>query len=144
MEINVVTKDDRSKLDKILTNFNDVNFEDKIGLLSDVNENATKKGIYNEFGTAIAPARPFLEPTYLKNENYIIQQIKKYLRAFENPYNFMNVISSTMVDKIKHKIDKMKYPRLAKSTIARKGHNMLLKDTMEMYEAITYRRYRRK
>lgn len=144
MEIDVVVKDDRTKIDKILSNFNDVNFEDKVGLLSEVNANATEKGLYNEFGTAFAPARPFLVPTFLKNKNYIIQQVKKHLRAFDNPYSFMNDISTTMVQKIKHKIDVMKYPRLADSTVQRKGHDMLLKDTMEMYNAITYKRYRRK
>lgn len=42
-----------------------------------------------------------------------------------------------MVDKIKHKIDVMKYPKLAPSTIIRKGRDDLLKDTEKMYQAIT-------
>lgn len=137
MEVNVVTKDDRRKLDKILNNFDNTNFSDYIGLFSEINEKATQKGIFNEFGTAKAPARPFVEPTYLKNEKWMIQQVKKNLKKFNSPKVFMTVMSEELVDKTKHTIDVMKYPQLAESTIIKKGNDKLLIDTKEMYEAIT-------
>lgn len=136
MEVNVVQKDDRRKIDKILVNFEDCNFEDYIGLISSINPVETQRGIYNEYGTANAPARPFIEPTYLKNEKYLIQQVLKNLKKFESPKVFISKLSGEMVEKIRYKIDIMKYPKLAPSTVARKGHDKLLKDTYEMYNAI--------
>lgn len=145
MEMKVVTKDDRKKLDLIFNNFDNVHFDDYIGIIGELTPNVVDRAIYNEYGTPNAPSRPFLEPTVLKNQNYITQQVKKNIRKIINPYDFMNIISQTMVDKIKHKIDTMKYPKLAESTIKRKGRDDLLKDTEEMYKSITYKRvYRRK
>lgn len=134
--VDVVTKDNRKILDKILKNFDNCNFEDYIGLMSETDPKATEKGLYNEFGTAKAPARPFVEPTYINNEKWIIQQVEKGLRTFRSPRNIMNIVSLRMVEKIRHKIDTMKYPKLAESTVAKKGHGMLLKDSYDMYGAI--------
>lgn len=140
MEMKVVTKDNRAKIDLIFSNFDNGNIDDYIGIIGELTPNVVDRAVYNEYGTANAPSRPFLEPTVLKNKNYITQQVKKHLRKLENPNDFMNIISQSMVDKIKHKIDTMKYPRLAESTIKRKGRNDLLKDTEEMYRSITYKR----
>lgn len=139
--VDVVTKDNRKTLDKILKNFDNCNFEDYIGLMSETDPEETKKGIWNEFGysgdkRSTVPARPFVEPTYINNEKWIIQQVEKGLRTFRNPRNIMNIVSLRMVEKIRHKIDTMKYPKLAESTVAKKGHGMLLKDSYDMYGAI--------
>lgn len=136
MEIKVVQKDDATKINKILNNFDDCNFEDYIGLISSIDPVETQRGIYNEYGTSNAPARPFMEITYLKNEKYLIQQVLKNVKKFESPKVFIAKLSGEMVEKIRHRIDIMKYPKLAPSTVARKGHGKLLKDTNEMYNAI--------
>lgn len=141
MTVSVQVKDDRKKLDKILKNFDNCNFEDYIGLMSDLDPEATKKGIWNEFGydgdkRSPVPSRPFVEPTYINNEKWIIQQVEKGLRSFRSPRAILNIVSLKMVEKIRHKIDTMKYPKLAESTVKKKGHGKLLKDSYDMYSSI--------
>ncbi|MGL5712969.1 MAG: hypothetical protein ACRCX2_08115 [Paraclostridium sp.] len=136
MTVSVQVKDDRKKLDKILKNFDNCNFEDYIGLMSDLDTEATEKGLFNEFGTSKAPSRPFVEPTYINNEKWIIQQVEKGLRSFRSPRAILNIVSLKMVEKIRHKIDTMKYPKLAESTVKKKGHGKLLKDSYDMYSSI--------
>lgn len=135
--VEVQVEDNRKVIDKILKNFDNCNFEDYVGLFSSVDPVATQKGIWNEFGTAKAPARPFIEPTYQSNEKYLQQQVIKHLRQFDSPRDFMRVLSIKMVDKVRHKIDTMKYPKLKESTTIKKGHGKLLKDSYEMYTSIT-------
>lgn len=123
-------------MDQFIANFDNCNFDEFVGLISNLNPKEAQKGIFNEFGTSKAPARPFLEPSYLKNEKWIIQQVIKNAKKLKSPKQTVDEIGDEMVDRIKHKINVMKYPKLAQSTIKRKGRDDLLKDTEKMYQAI--------
>ncbi|MGL4998724.1 MAG: hypothetical protein ACRC5T_07115 [Cetobacterium sp.] len=132
--------DKRAKWDKLLSDYSKGTINDYIGIFASTDKEEAKKAIFNEFGTAKAPPRPFLVPTYIDNEKWINQQVLKSLKKLESPRLFMNVISLRLVEKVKHKINTMKHPKLAPSTIKKKGHAKLLIETGDMLNSIKHKR----
>jgi len=132
----VIVKDDRTVIDKLIADYDNFNVEYNIGLFDSTDSEEAQKGIYNEFGTSTAPPRPFIEPTILSNEKFLIKKIESELKKLSNPNIFLNDLANIMLNKTRNKIDKMKYPVLSAATIERKGHAKLLKDTYKMYNAI--------
>ncbi|MGL5050598.1 MAG: hypothetical protein ACRC6E_08260 [Fusobacteriaceae bacterium] len=132
--------DKKVKWDKLSTNYANGKINDYIGIFASTNKEEAKKAIWNEFGTAKAPPRPFIVPTYIDNEKWINQQVLKSLKKLESPKLFMNVISLRLVEKVKHKINTMKHPKLAPSTIKKKGHGKLLVETGDMLSSVKHKR----
>jgi hypothetical protein len=138
--VTVEITDDQSKLNEILAMGDIVEIEIATGLFRDLDPEATLKGIYNELPNPRVPSRPFVEPTYIGNEKWMQRQVIANLKRGNNPNVFMVDMMNQMVDKIKHRINMGRFVKLADSTIAKKGHALPLKDTMEMYNAIKSRR----
>jgi len=137
--VEVSKTDNRTLVDNLIKQF-DMNSDYYIGIFADSDPEEAQKGIFNEYGTLNAPPRPFLMPTVLANEKFLIQKIESKLKKLENPHMFMNDMANIFLGKVKHKIDVMKYPVLSPLTIQRKGHGKLLKDSYKMYNALQVRK----
>jgi len=142
--VTVKITDDQTKLNELLA-MNGTNIEIAVGLFSESDPEATLKGQYNEQHTpspskTIVPKRPFIEPTYIANEKWLIRMVKFELKKGKHPHIFLTHLMEQMVMKVKHRINMGHFKKLAPSTIKKKGHNLPLKDTMQMYNAIKSRR----
>lgn len=98
-------------------------------------------GMTKEYGTINEPARPFMRNTLADNaEKYsemsakAVRKILKFRRT-----KALDTLGEEMVEDMKRTIDTMTSPRLAPSTVSKKGNAVLLRDTDHMYDNITYR-----
>lgn len=97
--------------------------------------------IWNEFGTANTPARPFMQPTF-DNQKFRWQKVvnTSILNALKNnnPEGIFNVLGSTVVGDIQKAISQVTEPALAESTIKQKGHSKPLVDSDYMKTSVKY------
>lgn len=139
--VTVKIKDDRTKIDELLKLADSpIDVEVAAGIFSNSHPVEAKRAIFNEFGTSIAPSRPFVLPTFEANKRGMQKYIVGALRKNKNPEDFLMDLAQDMADKIQSKIIGQRFKKLADSTIARKGHGVKLIDTGEMYDAVIARR----
>ncbi|ASN59832.1 hypothetical protein CG419_03970 [Latilactobacillus curvatus] len=103
---------------------------------------AAKKAMWNEYGTANMPARPFLRNTLYEHERewgvFIGPKITAVIDG--GSFDIGPVLGPKMVSSIKSTIDAGGFAPLAPATIAKKGHSKPLIDTGDMYGSITWRK----
>jgi HK97 gp10 family phage protein len=98
---------------------------------------------FNEFGTAKAPARPFMRPAIAENKMEIFwQQEEGYSRVLQQQSTVgleLARIGQFAQTEIQKKIRSVKTPPNAISTIKRKGSNNPLIDTGAMRQSVTHK-----
>lgn len=102
-------------------------------------------GMWNEYGTPDIPERSFLRSTIAANRNKYQGAFKKaYLEAIRGGMNLRAsaaFIGNTARDDIKQKIEDIKDPGNAPSTIAKKGFDNPLIETRKLWGSIKWKFY---
>lgn len=100
---------------------------------------------WNEFGTDTIPERSFLRTTIAANRaKYKGEFEKAYLQAIRGGMNLRAsaaFIGNVARDDIKQKINDIKEPRNAPSTIAKKGFDNPLIETRKMWASVKWKFY---
>lgn len=98
--------------------------------------------IYNEFGTATSPMRPFMRPVLHTQKQTIVENLRHhYIMALKNNENTAKVLSLIGEDvkwRIQSQILATNTPPNAPSTIKAKGFNRPLYDTGFMLNSVSY------
>lgn len=98
--------------------------------------------IYNEFGTAKIPARPFVSTTHDEESKRWIATVDKTLEAMllskQRTQTELDILGRRMMTDIKRKIDSITSPPNSTDTIERKGSSKPLIDTGTMRKAVNY------
>ncbi len=99
-------------------------------------------GIYNEFGTDRIPPRSFIRAWFDEDADEIKRKIRVLTqRVVDGKASKDDVypqLAKWCVERIKKRIDAGIAPPNAASTIKRKGDDVPLTETFQMYDAITY------
>ncbi len=99
--------------------------------------------VFNEFGTANAPARPFMRPAIAKNKNSIMKMQEEgysdVLKQRSSVGRELKSIGVFVTGEIQREITSVKSPANAKSTIKAKGSSNPLIDTGAMRQSVTHK-----
>ena len=120
----------------------------KAGILAD-NKTLSADGvpvveyaIYNEFGTAKIPARPFVGTTHDEEGRQWIGTVDKNLEAMllskQRTQTELDILGRRMMTDIKRKIDSITSPPNSPATIKRKGSDKPLIDDGVLRREINY------
>jgi len=91
----------------------------------------------NEFGTGRMPPRPFMRPTVANNKSKWGPNLGTALKATNyDPMKSLDLLGEEIVGEIKQTINSVTSPKLAESTIARKGFEKPLIDTSTMINSV--------
>ena len=120
-----------------------------IGLFAEDREgdgpNAAQVGAFNEFGTVIAPQRPFLAPTFdakkTKYTNSLARVVRQLLITGRGGTlaQKLAVVGSQVQADVQIAITKLKRPANTASTIASKGSDNPLVDTGTMRRQVRFK-----
>ena len=103
----------------------------------------TEVAAWNEFGTEDIPERSFLRTTIAENRAKYQAEFKKaYLEAIQGGMNLRaaaGFIGNVARDDIKRKIETIKDPGNAPSTIAKKGFDNPLIETKKMLNSVQWK-----
>lgn len=94
----------------------------------------------NEYGTRNMPPRPFFRNAIAKNDKKWGAHFVKGMKNTNGDVDrVFDALGTEMADDIKASIIKLRSPKLAASTIARKGFDKPLIDTHTMLDNVTYK-----
>lgn len=94
---------------------------------------------WNEFGTSKAPPRPFFRTTIAENSEEWADRLGKAAAHYEyDGSKALNAMGVIIQEDIQQSINEWTDPPNAASTIAQKGINAPLRDTMHMLRSVDY------
>lgn len=98
--------------------------------------------VQNEYGTSTIPARPFMKQT-LDNRSDVMEQAAGELldgvAGKKNSEDVLDAFGEKMAEAMQEEILYGSFAPNAPRTIARKGHNLPLVDTEQMWDSVTYK-----
>src|SRR6056297_2103170 len=116
-----------------------------VGVFGGSGSKLYEKALHNEYGTATIPKRSFIRTTFDENIKKIQRLFKKRMQIFldsggqNNLTNVYNALGILLQGKIRDKIDSIKTPPNAESTIKAKGSSKPLIDTGQLRQRIDYK-----
>lgn len=99
--------------------------------------------VWQETGTKRIPSRPWFSNVTVRQRELIEKKVALEYSYYQSKKQTLKVtldnIGKYMVNKFRDSIRNMPGPPLKKSTIRRKGHALLLRDTYSAFNSLTYR-----
>lgn len=99
------------------------------------------KAVFNEFGTAHIPPRPFMRPTVAEKGKAWMTQLgdgaKAILRGETTAHDVLERVALTAAGDVAVKISEVNSPPLSPKTVARKGSKKPLVETGQMIQSVT-------
>lgn len=98
--------------------------------------------LQNEYGTSTIPARPFMKQTLDNRSDNIEKAIEGLLNSATGSTSADDLLSEfggKMAEAMQEEILYGSFAPNAPSTVARKGHNLPLVDTEQMWDSVTYK-----
>lgn len=94
---------------------------------------------WNEYGTSRAPARPFFRATIEEKDGEWADTAAKAAVHYDyDSTKVLNLMGERIKEDIQSSINGWTEPRNADSTIAQKGFDAPLRDTMHMHDSVDY------
>ena len=100
-------------------------------------ESVAQVAFNNEYGTSSIPPRPFFRQTIRNNKAGWSLSVQNLLKSHDAE-TALNLLGQHMQGQLVQTINGWSAPPNAPSTIAKKGFNAPLRDTMQMARAINY------
>ena len=95
-------------------------------------------GFWNEYGTKTAPSRPFFRSTIAEQKAQWVELTKKGIRAGMSVDHILGLVGAQMQTDIQSSIMTWTTPPNSAYTVAKKGFNAPLRNTMLMHDSIKF------
>lgn len=93
---------------------------------------------WNEYGTKTSPSRPFFRQTISQNKSDWVELATKSLRAGYSVEHMLGLVGAQMQTDIQFSIMTWTTPRNAPYTVAKKGYDAPLRESMLMHDSIKF------
>lgn len=94
---------------------------------------------WDEFGTTTAPARPFFRTTITEKSDEWADKLGKSVKNYGyDSEKVLTFMGQTIQQDVQSSINGWQDPANAESTVAKKGFNAPLRDTMHMHDSVDY------
>lgn len=125
-----------------LKKYSEMNASVRVGVL----ENATYPdgtpvamvAFWNEYGTKTSPVRAFFRTTVSDQKKNWVLSVQNLMKMHDDPKKVMGLIGEHMRGQIVQSINTWTDPPNAPYTVAKKGFNSPLRDTMQMARSISF------
>ena len=125
-----------------LSKYKDMNASVRVGVL----ENATYPdgtpvamvAFWNEYGTKTSPVRAFFRTTVSEQKKNWVLSVQNLMKMHNDPQRVMGLIGEHMKGNIAQSIATWSDPPNAPYTVAQKGFDAPLRDTMQMLRSISF------
>lgn len=108
-------------------------------LYPDGETDAASVAFWNEFGTSRIPARPFFRTTIAQKNGEWAKKLGQAVTLYEyDTYKVLKFMGETVQQDVQESINTWSDPANAESTIAKKGFNSPLRDTMHMHKSVEW------
>ena len=129
-------------LSKALSKYKDMNASVRVGVL----ENATYPdgtpvamvAFWSEYGTKRSPVRAFFRTTVSEQKKNWVLSVQNLMKMHNDPKQVMGLIGEHMKGNITQSIATWSDPPNAPYTVAQKGFQAPLRDTMQMLRSISF------
>lgn len=129
-------------LSAALSKYKDMNASVRVGVL----ESATYPdgtpvamvAFWNEYGTKTSPVRAFFRTTVSDQKKNWVLSVQNLMKMHNDPQKVMGLIGVAMSDDIKESIGTWSEPPNAPYTVAKKGFDSPLRDTMQLLRSINF------
>ena len=129
-------------LSAALSKYKDMNASVRVGVL----ENATYPdgtpvamvAFWNEYGTKRSPVRAFFRTTVSEQKKNWVLSVQNLMKMHNDPKQVMGLIGEHMKGNIAQSIATWSDPPNAPYTVAQKGFDAPLRDTMQMLRSISF------
>lgn len=93
---------------------------------------------WNEYGTKTSPVRAFFRTTVSDQKKNWVLSVQNLMKMHDDPKKVMGLIGEHMRGQIVQSINTWTDPPNAPYTVAKKGFNSPLRDTMQMARSISF------
>lgn len=93
---------------------------------------------WNEYGTKTAPSRPFFRSTIQEQKSAWVQLAQKGIKAGMSIEHVLGLVGAQMMTDVQFSIMTWQTPPNAAYTVAKKGFQAPLRDTMLMHDSIKF------
>lgn len=125
-----------------LKKYSEMNASVRVGVL----ENATYPdgtpvamvAFWNEYGTKTSPVRAFFRTTVSDQKKNWVLSVQNLMKMHDDPKKVMGLIGEHIRGQVVQSINTWTDPPNAPYTVAKKGFNSPLRDTMQMARSISF------
>lgn len=132
----------KGSLANALAKYKDMNASVRVGVLEDATypdgTNVAQVAFWNEYGTATSPPRGFFRYTVNENRKNWVLSVKNLMKMHNDPQKVMGLMGEHIKGQIVQSIVTWTDPPNAPYTVAKKGFNAPLRDTMQMSRSISW------